>query len=500
MIGGGTGGCVVARRLIDGSDARVLLLEAGPPDRGVAALTDAAAWVALQGGPYDWGYVYAPSPAVAGRAIPIPRGRVLGGSSSINAMLWYRGHPSDYDGWAAAGATGWDFASVLPFFKRAEDWHGGETAFRGAGGPLRIEQAQDPHPLALALIAAAAERGIPVIDDANGATNEGAALADFNMRGSERWSAARGYLWPVLDHPRLTVMTQSMAETLVFEGGCCVGVNVRAGGDRASLRATRDVVLCAGAIDTPRLLMRSGIGGGDQLRRLGAPVVADLKGVGQNLQDHPLLTGLNFHATAPLGPVRGTGGGSMVNWRSSQSAIPDLHAFLVQGLHALPHLAQRHAVEPPVFAISPGLMGSRSRGFLRMHGLAPDATVEIQPNLLQEPADVAALVEAIDVVMDLAETAALRPHVRGPAIPDRRLSRAEREEFVRQATSTFFHCCGTCAMGSGEMAVVDPQLRVRGVEGLRIADASVMPTIPSCNTNAPVAMIGERAAAFILAA
>jgi choline dehydrogenase len=501
IVGGGSGGSVMARRLAERSDATVLLIEAGPSDVDVAAIDDAGRWTALLRGIYDWGYDYAPTPHVNGRVIGIPRGRVLGGSSSINAMTWNRGHPSDYDAWEAAGATGWNFATLLPYFKRAEDWEGGETSWRGAGGPLRIERPRDPHPIAGAMREAAAALGVPVIDDMNGPSNHGAGFPNLNAVNGVRWSVSRGYLHPAMGRANLTILTNSLVMKLGFEFGRCVSVTHHVDGVPRVTRAAQDVILCAGAIDTPRLLMMSGIGDATELKRLDVPVVSHLKGVGQNLQDHPLLMGVNFAARRPLAPLRDNGGGCIVNWNSRAGLpAPDLHAFMVQGRHAGPDIARTYEFPPDCFAISPGLMRAKSRGYLRLESAAPGGRIEIQPNLLHEASDVQALTEAIDFCMDLAETAPLSSFAARPVSPDRRLSHSEREAFVRQACDTFFHTCGTCAMGTDENAVVDPSLRVRGVDGLRIVDASVIPIIPSCNTNAPVVMIAERAADFIFKA
>ncbi len=499
IVGGGSGGSVVARRLAERTDARILLIEAGPSDIGVVDIECAARWTTLLRGDYDWGYDYAPTPLVNHRVIGIPRGRVLGGSSSINAMIWNRGHPVDYDNWEAAGATGWNFSAVLPYFKRAEDWEGGADAYRGAGGPLRVERSHDPHPIALAMLEAAASLGYRVLEDHNGASNEGAALTNLNTVNGKRWSAARGYLRPVLGRPHLTVLTYSPALSLGFEHGRCRSVTHVVDEVATTTRAACEVILCAGAIDTPRLLMVSGIGEAAELKRLGVPVIRDLPGVGQNLQDHPLLMGVNFVCKVPLGPARDNGGGSILNWKSARaSRVPDLHAFVAQNPHAGPEIVRDYRVPDACFAISPGLMRSASRGYLRLISAEPGGTMVIQPNFLQEPADFDALVDSIDVCMDLGATSAYASLCERPASPDRRLSRQEREQFVRNACTTFFHTCGTCAMGTGNQAVVDPKLRVRGVDGLRIADASVIPIIPSCNIHAPVVVIGERAADFIL--
>jgi choline dehydrogenase len=366
---------------------------------------------------------------------------------------------------------------------------------------LRIERPRDPHPIARAMIEGVAGLGIPVLDDMNGASNEGVALANLNMSGSERWSVARGYLRPMMGRPNLTIQTGSLATKLGFEANRCVSVTHLVEGAPRETRARREIIVCAGAIDSPRLLMLSGIGDPVELRRLGVPVVSGLSGVGQNLQDHPLLMGVNFAARAPLGPIRDNGGGSIVNWKSRAGLPgPDLHAFVVQGAHAGPQIARDYAVPPDCFAISPGLMRSQSRGYMRLESAAPGGRIELQPNFLSEPSDLEALVEGLEFCMELAATPAYAALVARPAAPARRLSKREREAFVRQACDTFFHTCGTCAMGDSEHAVVDPMLRVRGVDGLRIADASVIPTIPSCNTNAPVVVIAERAADLILGA
>jgi choline dehydrogenase len=497
VVGGGTAGCVLAARLAADPGTRVLLLEAGPDGRGISQITDPALWPKLHKSSLDWGCDYTPSPHVADRAIPIPRGRVLGGCGVINAMTWYRGHPADYDAWERAGATGWNHRTLLPYFRKAEDWEDGPSEFRGAGGPLRIERPKAPHPVALAMLEGAAELGLPKLDDPNGRDNLGAALANLTVTGGRRHSVADGYL---ADPPaNLTVLTCSPAVRLGFTGSRCESVFHVVRGALRETRARREVILALGAIGTPQLLIRSGVGDPAELRRLDVGVRAALHGVGRNLRDHPLVKGMNFRATRRIGLVRDNGGGAVLNWRSSRSSRPDLHAFVVQGRHADQAEVTRYGLNGlgDVFAISPALTVPRSVGYLRMRSLDPDDT-EIQPNFLAEPADTEALAEAMDLIMELAGTQAYRDLIAGPVMPPRRLPHKDKVRFIREHCSTFFHPCGTAAMGVGPDAVVDPALRVIGVSGLRVADASVIPVIPSCNTQAPVVAIAERAADLIL--
>jgi choline dehydrogenase len=498
VVGAGSGGAAVTRRLVD-AGADVLLIEAGPPGIGIAEIDDPSRWVSLGRSAYDWGYDYTPTPHVDGRIIGIPRGKVLGGSSAINAMMWYRGHPADYDAWEASGAKGWAFKDVLPYFKRCEDWEGGASEWRGAGGPLRIERSRALHPIASALIDGAAELGIPVIDDPNGAINEGAAPSNFNICAGKRFSSARGYLWPVLDCENLTVLPHSLVTRLGFDGRRCVSISHLVDGKEVETRATVEIILSLGAIDTPRLLMLSGIGDPAELVRLGIAVRTALPGVGQNLQDHPLVRAVNFRGKRPLGPVSDNGGGSMLNWKTRSSlAQPNVHAFPVQGRSATVEVANGYDLNGDVFAIGTGLMRSRSRGYLRLLGKEPRSPIEIQPNFLSDPEDLSDLVEAVGVVMEIGTGRAYADWFAGFVAPERPLNRTGIVSFIRTACSTFFHTCGTAKMGNDDLSVVDERLAVRGVEGLRIADASVIPIIPSCNTHAPVTMIGERAADFIL--
>ncbi|MFM2278482.1 MAG: hypothetical protein RLZZ444_713, partial [Pseudomonadota bacterium] len=339
VVGSGSGGSAVTRRLIEGTDASVLLVEAGPSGLGIPEIDDPTQWVPLGRSRYDWLYDYAPSRHVNGRTIGIPRGKVLGGCSATNAMMWYRGHPLDYDAWGDAGCAGWSFAECLPYFKRAEDWEGGETTYRGSGGPLRIETSKALHPIARAMIDGSAELGIPVIEDPNGESNEGAAPSNFNIVGGKRWSSVTGYLEPIFDHPRLTILTGSLVTSLVIDKGRITGIRHLVDGKQMETAATTQVVLAAGAFDTPRLLMLSGIGDPAEMARIGIPTNHALPGVGRNLQDHPLVQAVVVRSRKPLGDKLDNGGGSMMNWKSRPDLIqPDIHAFPVQGNSAEPRL------------------------------------------------------------------------------------------------------------------------------------------------------------------
>lgn len=498
VVGGGGAGCVVARRLAE-RGATVLLLEAGPDDAGREDVADAGAWPAMLGGELDWGLAYAPSPQVAGRRIPLPRGRVLGGSSSTNAMLWYRGHPGDYDGW---GVPGWTWADLAPCLARAE-------------GVLRVERPHDPHPVATALVEAveAAGRqgagGLAELAELTAASEDDGA----GGRASRRWSTSRAYLRelpplaPVPGSGSLTVLTGSPVLRVDVQRGRAVAVVHLVGGRaaRTAVAGDGEVVLCGGAVETPRLLLASGVGDPADLERLGVPVASAVPGVGRNLQDHPLLEGVTLRLREPRGPVRDNGGGAVWNWRSSspRGDAPDLHCFVTQAACATPAVAAAHHLDrsdPHLVGLGVGLMGSRSRGHLVVRDLAPGGAVDLHPGLLADPADRAALRQGLRDVLELADGpvfAALGAQRLAPLPPaGPTTSDTDLEEFMSLACTTFFHACGTAAMGreDDERAVLDPELRVRGVDGLRVADASAFPTVPTCNTLAPVVALAERLA------
>src|SRR5215467_13462260 len=325
IVGAGSAGCVVARRLLDGTDATVLVLEAGGSDQGVNSLWDPPQWVKNIGSPYDWAYRYEPSPHVDYRSIPLSLGKVLGGSGSINGMVWARGHRADYDGWAEAGNAGWDFHSVLPLFKMSEDWEDGGSEFRGAGGPIRVERARELHPVVAASIDAGRSYGMPYLDYVNVPGPEGIGPMNLNVKGGKRCSPASAYLRPVMGNQNLTVMTEALAVKLRFAGTRCTGVDFLLDGKLRSVGASRELILCAGAIHTPRLLLLSGVGPQADLERLGIETVVDLPGAGRNLQDHLWIRGLCFEAKHPLPAPNNNLGGSAGFWKSAPALDrPDL--------------------------------------------------------------------------------------------------------------------------------------------------------------------------------
>src|SRR5262245_22587327 len=499
IVGAGSAGCVVARRLVDGTDATVLLLEAGAAGEG-SSLSNPPQWVENLGSPYDWAYRYEPSPHLAGRSIPRPLGKVLGGSRSINAMGWVRGHRADYDGWAEAGNAGWDFESVLPLFKKSEDWEDGASEFHGAGGPIHVERARDLHPVAAAFIDAGRSYGMPYLDDLNVPEPEGVGPMNLNIKEGRRCGPLDGYLRPVMGNKNLTVLTEAPAARLTFTGTRCTGVEFLLHGELCSVGASREVVLCAGAIHPPRLLLLSGVGPPPDLGPLGIDTVIDLPGVGRNLQDHLWILGLCFEAKHPLPAPNYNLAGSAGFWKSHPALDrPDLMLLPVQVPLVSDEIAARYPIPPNAFVILPCLVQPQSRGYVRLRTADPNGSLEIQPNFLAEQADALALASCVELELDLASQPAYRDLIKRWVVPPRRMSREDTVAFVRRSCSGYVHPVGTCAMGTGREAVVDVELRVRGALGLRVADASVMPTIPSANTNAPSIMIGEFASRLLVA-
>jgi choline dehydrogenase len=495
VVGAGTAGCVLAARLSEEPGARVLLLEAGSAER-TRAMTVPNAWPENLGSAADWGYLTT-NQAEAG-PLPYPRGRTLGGSGAINAMAHVRGHRAIYDRWAEAGAPGWGFADLLPFFKMTERADRRDPVLRGTDGPIRVAPAADRHPVARAFAEALTRNGCPVTDDLSGPMPEGVAWADLAIADGERVSPADGYLRPALGRPNLDVATGSVVTGLNTRHGRCTGVSyVRDGVAGASVGG--EVILAAGAIGSPYLLLRSGIGPAGPLRALGIDPVADLPGVGENLQDHP--TAKVCCATPAAPPAsRYNYGETYAALRSDLAGeVPDLHLFPI----LLP-LAPGAGFAPPAagFLLVAAAMTPDSRGTVRL--AAPEAPPLIDPGFLTDEGgrDLDRLAAGLQLVRRAAAQASFAAAAGGAAElypgPEVRTDAALRD-YIRRTVDSYYHPVGTCRMGSGDDAVVDPELRVRGVAGLRVADASIMPLIPNAHPHTTILAIAERAAALITA-
>jgi choline dehydrogenase len=492
VVGGGTAGCVVAARLSQDPGSRVLLLEAGAAER-TRAMRVPGAWPENLGSAADWADVTT-AQAEAG-PVAYPRGRALGGSGAINAMAHVWGHGAVYDEWAAAGAPGWGFADLLPYFKRAERAEGRDPALRGTDGPVRVAPVPeaDRHPVARGLAGVLAGLGCPVTDDLSGALQEGVAWADLAIAGGERVSAADAYLRPVLGRANLTVQTGCLVRQLRVAHGWCTGVGYLHEGRPVRAHAVSEVIVCAGAVGSAQLLLASGIGPAPQLRALGIDPVADLPGVGANLQDHPLV--LACYATPePLPPSRFNHGEVCAALRSSRAGeVPDLHLFPI----VLPLAPAGYQPPQAGFVLAVGVVAPGSRGSIRLASADPAAAPLIDPGFLREPSDIDRLEEGLGLARHAA--AALAAQVGASEVwpgPHLRSGAAVRG-YIQRTVGSYYHPAGTCRMGTDPAAVTDPELRVWGIGGLRVADASVMPVIPNAPLNATVLAIAERAARLI---
>ncbi|HVJ54956.1 MAG TPA: GMC family oxidoreductase N-terminal domain-containing protein [Aliidongia sp.] len=499
VCGSGSSGSVVARRLAENPSVSVLLLEAGGSD-DVPSVMEAARWPENLGSERDWAFKTRPNPHLNGRSLVWAMGKVLGGSSSINVMVWARGHKNDWDYFAAeTGDEGWSYERVLGIYRRIEDWQGAPDPIRrGTGGPVFVHPAPAQIPIMPAMLEGARSVGIPTYPDQNGALMEGdggAAVANMRIRDGKRVSVFRSYVHPFLDRPNLTVLTGALVTKLILAGQRAVGVEVRFGGRLHRFDAEREIVLSLGAINTPKLLMQSGIGDEAELSRFGIRTRQHLPGVGRNLQEHILIGGCVWEYARP---EQFTGSGSDVTlfWKSdARLDTPDLQFFAIDGSY---NSAETARFSPPAasWTLLPGVVRTQSRGRLRLTGAGPDDPLDIDTQVLSDPADLKAALAGIALARDIGNSAALRPFVKREVMPGG-MRGAELENFVREAVVPFWHQTCTAKMGRDAMSVVDGSLKVYGIDGLRIADGSVMPRVATGNTMAPCVVIGERAADLI---
>ena len=527
IIGGGSAGCVLAARLSENPHVTVCLLEAGPADTNVLIRCPAGLALLAQTGTANWGFETVPQPGLNGRRGYQPRGKVLGGSSSINAMIYLRGAREDYDHWAALGNAGWGFDDLLPYFRRAENNERGADAFHGVGGPLNVMDLRSPNRYGPVFVEAARQAGYRVNADFNGADQGGVGMYQVTHKNGERWSAAKGYLAPImapnLARPNLEVVTGAHTTRILLEGRRAVGVEVRVGGELRQLKAGREVLLCAGALQSPQILMLSGLGPGAQLQQHGIVTAHDLPGVGANLHDHPdVVQVVDAPQVTDLFGLSLTGAAHVITgifeWRRhrrgmlttnfaeaggfikshADEALPDLQLHFVIG-KLIDH--GRKTVFGHGYSCHVCLLRPQSRGSVTLASADPMAVPLIDPNFLAERADVDRLVRGFKLMRGILQQPALAG-LRGRELPVSAAAQtdAQIEQFIRDHADTIYHPVCTCRMGSGVMDVVDAQLRVHGMQALRVVDASIMPRIVGGNTSAPVIAIAEKAADLIKAA
>ena len=515
IVGAGSAGCVLAARLTEDPRIRVLVIEAGGRDSNLAVRVPAA-FSKLFKTTCDWNYTTVPQRCLEGRSLYWPRGKMLGGTSSMNAQMHVRGNRADYDEWAALGNSGWSYADVLPYFRRSEHNERGPSPFRGTGGPLTVSDLRDPNPATRAFIEAAMEAGLERAHDVNGERQDGVDYTQVTQRRGTRASAASAYLRPARRRPNLIVVTAAHATRITFDGRRAVGVEYLKAGAVTTARATREVILAGGAINSPQLLMLSGVGPADHLGAMDISVVHDLPGVGQHLQDH-LVCGVVVKARSATTLTAAESVPNLLRFLVRRRGMltsniaeacgffrvpPDAPAPNLELLFAPAPFIDHGLTRPTEHGLSVGvvLLQPRSAGSVTLHSANPFDAPLIDPRYLSDRGgeDLRLLVEGMKMVWRVLRSPALAAHAGEPMIPDREpRTDAELEAFIRQRAETLYHPVGTCRMGVDDLAVVDPELRVRGLEALRVVDASVMPTIIRGHTNSPTIMIAERAAELI---
>jgi choline dehydrogenase len=515
VIGAGSAGCVLAARLTESGQHSVLLLEAGGPDTN-QSIHVPIAFGTLFKSEHDWAYESEPQAGLGDRRDFLPRGKVLGGTSSMNAMVYQRGHASIYDGWAAAGNPGWSYADLLPYFKKAQNQERGASEAHAVGGPLNVADLREVNPVSTAFVEAARELGMPVTDDFNAGRQEGVGIHQVTQKNGMRWSTAAAYLRPALARKNLTVATGAHVVQLLFEGDRCVGAVYDQGGERHTVRVRREVILSAGAYNSPHLLLLSGVGPGAALAALGIGVVRDLPGVGQNLQDHPSAP-IAYRSTQPVTLVGAQSEAELIKFQTEQRGMltscvgeaggffrvrPDAPAPDLQLFFGPAWFIAHGQVTPEGhgFTVLPTVVASRSIGALTLRSADPYAPPRIDTNVLSHPDDVALLIEGLRLSRRLIATHAFDPYRGDELMPGAAAQTdAQLEAHVREFGQSLYHPAGSCKMGRDERAVVDHELRVHGLTGLRVVDASIMPVIVNANPNAPIIAIAEKAAELILA-
>jgi choline dehydrogenase len=493
VVGAGTAGSVVARRLVDAGH-RVAVIEAGPRDDRPEIDSPFTA-AALLGSEFDWNFSTVPQTAAQNRVLNQPRGKALGGTTVFYGMLYIRGAPNDYDAWAAEGASGWAWRDVEPYFRRLESYDGPASDARGVSGPLHVHRNTDPDPLVRAFLNAAVQAGYPYNDDYNAGDSHGASFAQATVKDGHRVTAWRAYTTPCTDSPLLRIVTDALVTKVLVASGRAVGVEYERGGERHVIYAEKEIVLCTGVFGTPQLLMLSGIGNADELRSHRVAVVQDLPGVGRNLCDH-VMSSVVWESRLPVPAPRMTGIEAQIIADSGRAPIePDRQAifmsFIFSALHE--NLPERGFTGLAV------TLHPYSRGDVRLRSADPRDPPLIDLRILSDKRDLESVVDHIETLREIARQPALAEWIESEAYPGPdRITREALRDYVRASADSGHHQVGTARMGTDQLAVVDPELRVYGVKGLRIADASVMPRTTAGNTAAPTLMIAERAADFLL--